>query len=71
MEGTEAVVIFLELSNSETGCCVNFSYICPNVPKRLAKLIKDVTEYILTFLLKSKFTIKFKPFPKIKFALKG
>lgn len=45
---TEAVVTFLELSNNETGCCVNFSFICPNVPKRLAKLIKDVTEYILT-----------------------
>lgn len=34
---TKADVIFMELLNNETGCCVKLSVICPNVPK-----IKDL-----------------------------
>lgn len=59
VEVTEADIIFMELSNNETGCYVKLLVICPKVRKRELGMSQSIFWHcILKFLLKSKLAIK-------------
>ena len=63
VEVTEAAVIFMDLSNNETGRYLKLLLICPNVPQRdwlhQLRMPQSILYHcILKFLIKSKLTIK-------------